>query len=105
MLDFEVYWKDEYVGRFENGVCVEQVYHNPKLDVVMGYPAEKFLARRVFPEVRWNDEMRSFYGLEDWSPLEICKLTHGYMLADFMWLKFQEDPDDLDWALVQLQRF
>ena len=104
-MDFEVYWKDEYVGRFENGVCVEQVYHNQKLDVVMKYPADKFLSRRVFPEVRWNDTLRSFYGLEDYDPLEICKLTHGYMMADFMWLKFPGDSDSLNWEEVKLQLF
>lgn len=102
-MDFEVYWKDEYVGKFVNGVCVEQVYHNHKLDVVMTYPADKFLSRRVFPEVRWDDEMCDVYGLEDYSPLEICKLTHGYMLADFMWIKFPEDKADLTWEEVQRQ--
>ena len=102
-MDFEVYWGNEYVGRFENGVCVEQVYHNSKLDVTMTYPADKFLARRVFPEVRWNDEMREFFGLEDYSPLEICKLTHGYMKADQMWLKFPGDSATLNWEEVKLQ--
>lgn len=102
-MDFEVYWENEYVGKFVNGVCVEQVYHNTKLDVVMTYPAELFLERRVFPKVRWDDEMRSFYGLEDWSPLEICKITNGLMVADFLWIKFPDDDPNMTWEDVKAQ--
>ena len=102
-MDFEVYWRDEYVGRFENGVCVEHVYHNPKLDVLMTYTADKFLSSRVFPEIGWDDEMRELYGFEDWSPLEICKRTHGYMMADFLWLKFPNNWDEnLTWGDVNI---
>ncbi len=102
MADFQVYFQNEYAGEYRNGVGIQYKSH-PFLDVMFQLGEKELLKERVMPQSRWGMEAQMFYGLRDWDPLAICRLTHGFMMSDPMWFKFPEDPPTLDWERVKLQ--
>lgn len=101
-MTFDVYWKDEVAGRFVDGVP-EQYVHNTKLDYVFTHDWYELMCRRVLVSSRWNEGYASYFGIRDWDPVAICRKTHGFMYSDYLWIKFPEDPAELDWETVQLQ--
>lgn len=101
-MGFKVYFQDDFVGEYKNG-SFHLYTDNSFVQLMLRLPLEQFLESRVMPRSRWDLEAMDFYGLTEWDPLAICRLTHGMKMSDPMWLKFPEDPEDLDWATVQLQ--
>lgn len=55
-----------------------------------------FLEERFFPRNRENiDEILGYYGVEQFNLYELCKLSHGLMVNDNVWLRYP--GDDLTW--------
>lgn len=105
MIDYNnctVMSDDTVVGYYNNGVR-EVVVDNFIVNYKMKETLEEFLLFRVMPKAAWRDDCREFYGIPEWNPLEICKLTHGMMPIDHFWIKFNGESDSLNWDIVQQQ--
>lgn len=102
VLEFEVYWADEFAGIMSD-THKEQVFHNTVLDYMFKLTPLEFLTQRVMPAQNWRPYAAEFYGLDAWDPVEICKLTHGYMKADYIWVKFPGEPEGTTWEFVKYQ--
>ena len=45
---------------------------------------------RCVPRTRKNiEEALSYYGLKEYDPYDICKVTHGTLHGDFTWIKWE----------------
>lgn len=98
-----VYNKDTLIAKYEDGVL--QAVYTP--DRILAHKLKptlsEFLTSRVMPKHNWDVlNAAEFYGIPHWDPYAICKLTHGYMPADFIWCS---ETQDLDWATVQKQEW
>lgn len=103
-MSFDLYLEDVKVAE-----CIDGIFHILKpsvwLSIILARTPEEFLLLRVMPQMRWNDNAREFYGLRNWDPWEICRLTHGMTMGDDLWMRFQDDPPDICWDKVKLQQF
>ncbi len=58
-----------------------------------------FFERRCFPKERPDcDELLARHGLTQYNPLDIVRKTHGTMVGDHMWIRFE--GEDLKYADV-----
>lgn len=106
-LSFEWMDKDKVCSRVQvkNGrVICEQISTFPE-DYIFwkGEPTIErlllFFASRCFSEGRPDkDEYLEALGLKEYSPLDICRVTHGRMTGDSMWIRFE--GEDLTFADV-----
>lgn len=79
--EYKTYSKDVVWLPF--GVCM-----NPDYGFV-----ESFLESRCPPRERVNiKELLHNWGLDFYDPLAIVQKTYGRMLADYLWVKFDDDP-------------
>ena len=102
MLDFSVFEENTLVAEYKNGK-LNQFKHNLFLDYKLLSTAEEFLVSRVVPKFRWLDEMVEFYGIPNWDAYEICRRTHALMPKDFLWIRFEDEDESVDWEFVQDQ--
>ena len=78
-------YTDDVMRQFM-GVCA------PTVNNVM-----KFLEMRCFPRTRYDcKELLKTIGLQEYNPLDIVRITHGRMVNDFFWIRFQ--GEDLSWC-------
>lgn len=102
-MNFDVYDFNKLALKFRNGACIEQCLSDPYYDVMAALTAQQFLESRVMPSRRWGIELAEYFGIQDWSPIEICRKTHGYKMLEPTWIKFPEDPDTLTYEEVTEQ--
>ena len=67
------------------------------------YPTlDKFLESRCFSRHRIDlDELLKKYGLKYYSPMGICRKSHGVKVTDFTWMSF--DDERLRWDDVRIK--
>lgn len=52
-----------------------------------------FLKSRVFDNARPDaKDLLKTIGLSSYNPVEIAKKTHGILMSDYVWLKFDDEP-------------
>lgn len=74
------------------GVCMD-----PDYDWV-----ESFLESRCPPRKRMNiKELLHNWGLDIYDPLAIVQRTHGLMLGDYVWVKF--DDEDITYSDIKVR--
>lgn len=63
-----------------------------------------FLESRCVPRTRIdiNDILRA-YGLREYNPMLMCRKSHGRSPTDFIWVKFDDDPEDITWDKIKLR--
>ena len=96
--DFLLMWEDEVIGSVHVGqmeVLIERYSLNPVkqifyTDKITRFELGEILRLRCFDEGRPDkDELLSLLGLDEYNPYEICKKTHGKMVQDKTWFKFE----------------
>lgn len=78
----------------QTGEVFQTVYSDFPLDKalfeVSMQGVDEFFRRRCFPENRVDkNELLDCLGLLSYSPIEICKKTHGVMGSDHRWIRFR----------------
>lgn len=67
------------------------IFENPSYEQF-----KNWLEKRCFPKTRHNcKELLKSGGISYYNPLEIIKKTHGAMVDDLFWIKFE--GEDLNW--------
>lgn len=102
-MDFDVFYFDDKVAEYRNGVCTVKLIRHPYFDVMLRLPADKFLESRIMPKERWGLELSEFYGLSQWDPEQICRKTHGYRMQEPVWVRFVDEPTGITYDEVKLQ--
>ena len=109
-VDFDIYCKETPVVRVQfddAGQPQFAVLNNRCLPVLLygmdGKAApnakrlDRFIADRCFPRTRQNaDKLLAAIGLSLYQPKLICRKTHGVVAHDHFWLKYADDPPELD---------
>lgn len=89
-------------GKVECTLFTDDKFDNP---LPLGKTRESFynfLESRCFPENRVNcRELLDLLGVEEYSPLSICKKTHGVQNDDFYWIKFNDEKITFDEVRVR----
>ena len=49
------------------------------------------------------DHILHFIGLHDYDPLTVVLKTHGLKHCDYLWLKFDTDPEDLTYDKIKIR--
>ena len=63
---------------------------------------EAFLEERCVPRARYNiKELLNMWGLDKYDPLAIVKITHGLMLSDYYWVRF--DREDITYDQIKVR--
>lgn len=106
VLDFEFYEKDKLCTRvhvdyakqlvevenFTDDV-VSQVFGRQKVTIDS---IDEFFRERTFPETRVDkDVLLEMLGLQRFDAEAICRKTHGMLIHDFSWIRF--DNEDLSY--------
>ena len=63
----------------------------------------EFFAQRQMPRFRFNEAAKQHYGIDSYNAELLCRITHGVMPNDFYWMRFEDDPPDLQWEDVELK--
>lgn len=94
------------VREVEHGAEVENFENNRVINPLAGKSRlsraelKDFLAWRCFPETRWNKkELLRLGGLSFYDPYQIVQKTHGVMVDDCYWIRF--DGENLTWEDVK----
>lgn len=54
----------------------------------------KFCETRVPPRTRFDiDEILRANGLRSYMPIQMCRISHGLQMTDFIWIKFDGEED------------
>ena len=105
----ETFWKDEktadaYVGKKE--VEVKRYILHPAKQLFHADRITRFefgdiiLRSRCFDYNRPDrKEYLEYLGLTEYNVYEICRRTHGMMVQDFIWMRF--DGEDFTWEDVK----
>lgn len=64
---------------------------------------EYFKSRCWDPSRPDIDRLLNKLGLDFFEPLAIVKKTHGLMFKDFLWMKFDSDPEDLTYDKIKVR--
>ena len=102
ILKFEFYEKDKLCTRvfvnYSSGVVdvenftddvIEQAFGNRKVCIE---DVDDFFRSRIFAETRVDkDTLLGMLGLKVYDPEVICRKTHGMLVHDFNWVKFDDD--------------
>ncbi len=96
--DFLLMWEDEVISSVKIGeteVHAERFILHPAKQIFYADTVPRFifgqiLKDRCFDEKRPDaDKLLTALGLSEYNPYEICKKTHGKMLQDKTWFKFE----------------
>ena len=105
---FETYWEDEKTAfaRVEKDHAditryvihpVKQIFYK---DRMTRYELGEILKSRCFDEGRPDiSKLLSMMGLSEYDIYKICRYTHGRMVQDKIWFKY--DGEDLTWKDVK----
>lgn len=103
--DFLLMWKDEVVGNVtigEKEIHINRYSTNPVKQIfyketITRYEFGEILRHRCWDENRPDlDVLLGMIGLNEFNPYEICKKTHGLMVQDFTWFKFEGETLTFD---------
>jgi hypothetical protein len=109
-MKFEILWCDTLIARAEWD-SEYKLYRITSFDRTPGrnpflggdmtsLQMDDFIKERCFEECNGNAKMfLEDMGLSAYNPWEIVKITHGVMLEDFVWIRF--DGEDLKWNDVK----
>ncbi|MBO6147804.1 MAG: hypothetical protein J6O55_00510 [Lachnospiraceae bacterium] len=98
MPDFLLMWEDEVVTSVHIGETmvhidryilhpVKQIFYK---DDITRYEFGGIIRDRCWDENRKDiGKLLSLIGVEEYNPFEICKKTHGRMVQDKIWFKFE----------------
>lgn len=113
VLKFEFYEKDKLctkvsvdysigtvnVENFTDDV-VEQAFGNREVCIE---DIDDFFRSRIFAETRVDkDTLLGMLGLKVYDPEAICRKTHGMLIHDFNWIKF--DGEDISYSDIAKKR-
>ncbi len=96
--DFLLMWEDEVIASVHVGetmVDIERFDLNPikqifYKDKISRFEFGEILRRRCWDEHRADiNEILKFIGLDEFNPYKICRITHGKMVQDKTWFKFE----------------
>lgn len=107
LMSLDYFFKDELCTHIviDNHLRVTVIdYTNNFFHRAFGTPTKlsandvfDFLEGRCFPRTRANcKELLAMIDLETYSPLDICRVTHGIMSDDYFWVRFGDEPE-LTW--------
>lgn len=105
-IKFDVYNKDKKVARVEvvdgnlikNEAYTTDIWEYFWIKIKDAYNMLNAISSRVFDKNRPDrDEILAHYGLSEYNVFNIIKHTHGIMLSDYIWFKFDDDPKGLCW--------
>lgn len=99
-MDFDVYIAEHKCAEYRNGVRTLLDCPNAFIHFLFRDTAEELFLSRVMPEAAWSGLQREILGIQDWDPYIICRITHGRMMSDQMWIKFPDDPPSFGWKDV-----
>ncbi len=109
-MDFKcyIYCEHECVGRLEivgnklvkNDVYNSNVFRHPCPNSHDYYHVMNTLRDRVIPPCRFDEEMQEAFGFKEYNVLRMLKNTHGVIVDDKIWFKFDDDRPDLTWEDV-----
>ena len=108
-LKFDVMWKNEMVGRIEivEGVLVknenyaDEWYKNYWAKMTNAPNILMSLSNRCFDRARPDKaELLKYLGLEEYNVYDIIRRTHGTILGDFTWFRFDDDYEAVCWETV-----
>jgi hypothetical protein len=108
-LKFDVMWKNELVGRIEivEGVLVKNEsynkdwYKNYWTKMTSATNILMSLRNRCFDRARPDKaDLLNYLGLEEYNVYEIIRRTHGVILGDFIWFRFDDDYKGVCWETV-----
>lgn len=58
---------------------------------------ERFLCTRLPDKTRDDiDDILKNYGLREFQPVKMCRLSHGRNMTDFLWLRFDDEHVTFD---------
>ena len=98
MPDFLLMWEDEIIGSVHIDlmeVTIDRYDLNPVKQIFFADRINRFDFGRIIRDRCWdenradNEELLKLLGLEEYNPFEICKKTHGKMVQDKTWFKFE----------------
>ncbi|WP_026529128.1 helix-turn-helix domain-containing protein [Butyrivibrio sp. VCD2006] len=98
MPDFMLMWEDEVIGSVHIGeleVTIDRYDLNPVKQIFYADKISRFVFGRIIRDRCWDEHrpdsqrMLQILGLEEYNPFEICKKTHGKMVQDKTWFKFE----------------
>lgn len=109
-MEFDVLMKDTVMVHVHiEGTNVEVIHYMDtplapfQMDNVTIGIINRFFESRCFDESRPDKHiLLDSLGLECYNPLEIVKKTHGFLLHDFIWVRFE--GEDLTWEDVRYGR-
>ena len=72
---------------------IPSIFHPFRFPSSSQYELDLFLKSRIFDESRPDKkEILSSFGLDNFNAFDIAKITHGILLQDEIWLKFDKEP-------------
>lgn len=110
-LCFDIYHRHDKVGRVEivNSKLIKNEVYTDNI-LIRPFPASTdllnilgILKNRVICEERCDKELLTSMGLTHYNIYDILRNTHGVDIDDFIWFKFDEDPEDLTWDDVRVR--
>lgn len=98
-LCFDLYWKDEKVGRVEivnnvlvkNEVYTSDFYKQPYARIKNAMDMVSALHERVMCPERWEKFQLEAIGLKEYDFYKILRAYRGICYDDFFWLRFDGD--------------
>ncbi len=96
--DFLLMWKDEVIASVtvgENEVNIDRYVIHPVKQIFYADKISRFKFGEILKLRCWDEkrpdikELLNAIGLENYNPYEICKKTHGRMVQDPIWFKFE----------------
>lgn len=99
-MKIEIFHKNERLSVIEvTDTCIlchrekSSVFNPFHSDTLSSDDLNAFLKSRVFDPTRPDaSELLAALGLSSFVPLEIAKKTHGILMSDNLWLRFDNEP-------------
>lgn len=93
------YSKQEVVVVNYTDDIIDQAFGRSKVTVES---IDEFFRERCFPETRVNcRQLLDDLGLKVFDAESIVRKTHGLMMDDEYWVKFEEDDYNINWDLIK----
>ena len=115
-MHIQIFEQHKLLAEFDCDLDAQQIsnykcYTDVLLDKPFGddmspdYPrVMAYLEDRCWPRNRFNiDEILESLGLAEYDPIDIVHKTHGLKHCDYIWLKFDTDPEDLTYDKIKIR--
>ncbi len=98
MPDFTLMWEDEEIGSVHIGdktVRIDRFDTHPAKQIFYADEIPRFVFGQILKNRCWDehrpdiDRLLNMIGLDEYNPYEICKKTHGKMVQDRTWFRFE----------------